>query len=98
MTSMTTPVKRSRGQPKGFIQYPKILEATERAVTESPKTAGEIQQEVIQLLIEKEGFSAVERGASKDTIRKYLNKLVNDGKIQASQVGKSGQLTVYFIK
>jgi len=53
---------------------------------------------VIQLLIEKEGFSAVERGASKDTIRKYLNKLVNDGKIQASQVGKSGQLTVYFIK
>jgi len=87
--------KRTRGQPRGYIQYPKILAAVNAAVTDAPKTAGEIQQEVVSSLTARDGPGAVERGASKDTIRKYLNRLVDDGSIQARQVGKSGQLTVY---
>lgn len=90
-----TEEKRARGQPRGYIQYPKILAAVNAAVTDAPKTAGEIQQEVVSSLTARDGPGAVERGASKDTIRKYLNRLVDDGSIQARQVGKSGQLTVY---
>jgi hypothetical protein len=87
--------KRTRGQPRGYIQYPNILTAVKAAVTDAPKTAGEIQQEVVASLTLQSGPGAVERGASKDTIRKYLNRLVDDGSIQSRQVGKSGQLTVY---
>ena len=90
-----TEEKRTRGQPRGYIQYPKILAAVNAAVTDAPKTAGEIQQEVVSSLTARDGPGAVERGASKDTIRKYLNRLVDDGSIQARRVGKSGQLTVY---
>ena len=64
-----TEKKRTRGQPRGYIQYPKILAAVNAAVTDAPKTAGEIQLEVISTLTARDGPGAVERGASKDTIR-----------------------------
>lgn len=90
-----TEERKTRGQPRGYIQYPKIMEAVKAAVTDSPKTAGEIQVEVVNALIAANGPGAIARGASKDTIRKYLNRLVEDGSIQAHQLGKSRQLTVY---
>jgi len=95
MTQNTKEFKRNRGQPRGYIQYPAVLKEIQAVVNSTPKTAGEIQQEVIKNLVEREGSSAVERGVSKDTIRKYLNKLTETGEVVARQVGKSGQLTVY---
>ncbi len=74
------------GMPKGYIQYPVVMQFVEQSLTTEPQTINQITEKVKHLLRLKQ--DQYPKTLNRDTVKHYLDALVIDNKATKQIIGE----------
>jgi hypothetical protein len=90
---MQTEIKKGRGKPRGYVEYPRLMEAikaTLKAPDAKPMNASQIRKAVAQ------GQGKKQVLPNKDTVKHYLQNLVGQGLAREIRLGDESRPMVFY--